>query len=147
MSLQEMPNFYIFRVIFEFLRHHSASFQAKSKIERKFQENSEKTLKFEFLLRNLGFLSFLSDSAVLKTPFCQRSSQNRKLWENSKRTLREIWENPRIWFPCQKCLAFTPFSIFSSKNLKLRENSKRTLWEIWENPKIWFPCHAWLLHI
>ena len=44
-----MPGFYIFRVIFEFLRHHSASFQAKSKIERAFQENSEKTLKFDFV--------------------------------------------------------------------------------------------------
>ncbi len=31
---------------------------AKSKIERKFQEYSEKTLKFDFLPRNLGFLGF-----------------------------------------------------------------------------------------
>ena len=113
-SLPEMPGFYIFRVIFEFLRHHSASFQAKSKIEREFQENSEKTLKFDFLLRNLGFLRFLSDSAVLKLPFSQLSSQNRKLWEISKRTLRKIWENPKIWFPCQKCLAFTNLGWFWS---------------------------------
>ena len=68
---------------------------------RKFQEYSEETLKFDFLPRNLGFLGF---------------------WVNSKRvTLREIWENPRIWFPCQKWPAFTPSSIFSNKNLKLRK--------------------------
>ena len=44
------------------------TFKQKSKIEREFQENSEKTLKFDILLRNHRFLRFLGDSAVLKTP-------------------------------------------------------------------------------
>ena len=92
----------------------SASIQAKSKIERKFQEYSEKTLKFERIPRELWEKSerTLKFDFLAKMP-CFYTIQH--LFKQKSKIEREFFSMINLRKICQKCNSEMQFSIHSSK--------------------------------